>query len=604
MNIKHILSFFLAVFSFYILHAQDENDSDSSATLVKNINNTIPIKSLDVNNIGFINLDADKSEFNTDDFLLKLNQYTRISRVENSLNESIIGEVQERDIIIAAISSKNIHWNTLYKLSSLLSKTKLILVSFLPLKEISFNNYVFNATTIIQFQSYNTINSESAAEIIFGAKTTNAVLEEDVNNNFKSGSGILLNKTIRMGYTSPSQEGLDEDFINRKVDSIMKEGIEQHAFPGAQLLVAKNNNIIYHKSFGYHTYDNIQKVSNYDLYDLASVTKVTGPLPVIMQLVDKGIIDIDEKFSTYWKPWRNVKNKKDLTFREILAHQAGLEPYYIFLNEIIKNRKFVSRFVSNTESNKYSVKIYKDLYLNKRFVKKMYRIINRTEVSEIKKYKYSGLSFLIYPEMIKQLTGINYEKYVRDSIYRPLGATNLIFNPIGKYPESLIVPTELDTIYRNAYVKGWVHDENASLLGGVSGNAGLFGTANDLAKLIKMYQNLGEYGGKRYISEKTMKEFTRVQYPENNNKRGLGFDKPLLNNATLDISHASPAPEVSAQSFGHGGFTGTYVWADPVNNLMFIFLSNRVYPTRNNRNLYNLNIRPSLQQVFYQANLN
>src|SRR5690606_35754074 len=242
--------------------------------------------------------------------------------------------------------------------------------------------------------------------------------------------------------------------------------------------------------------------------------------------------------------------------------------------------------------------IYDGLYIKKNFPRKMYRILNRSEVSPIKKYKYSGLSFMLYPKMIEQMTGVPYQDYVRDSVYKPLGASSLMFNPKGKYPDYLIVPTEVDTIYRHTLVKSWVHDENASLLGGISGNAGLFGTAEDLAKLMYMYQSMGTYAGKRFISENTLKEFTSVQFPENDNKRGLGFDKPLLGNAEFDISKASPAPEVSPESFGHGGFTGTYIWADPVHQLIFIFLSNRVYPNRSHSILYQLNLRPYLQQVF------
>ncbi|MCX2681304.1 serine hydrolase [Galbibacter sp. EGI 63066] len=399
----------------------------------------------------------------------------------------------------------------------------------------------------------------------------------------------------------PEDEGLNSAYIDHKVDSIMKKGIEEQAFPGAQLLVAKNNTTIYHKTFGYHTYDSLQRVGKSDLYDLASVTKISGALPVLMQLVDQGKINLDEKFSTYWNPWKRKKDKRDLTLREILAHQAGLEPYIVFVNEVMKKGRFKKRFVRSKRSNRFSVQLYDGLYLNKRFYNKMKRIINRSDVSSEKKYKYSGLSFLLYPEIIKDLTGIDYQKYVMDSIYRPLGANNLMFNPKGKYPDSLIVPTEIDTIFRKDLVRAWVHDENAGLMGGLSGNAGLFATANDLAKLIFMYQNMGNYGGKQYISEATMKEFIRVQYPENDNYRGLGFDKPLLNNKELDITKAYPAPEVSSESFGHSGFTGTFVWADPVNNLMFIFLSNRVYPNRSHRKLYSLDIRQALQQVFYQA---
>ena len=192
---------------------------------------------------------------------------------------------------------------------------------------------------------------------------------------------------------------------------------------------------------------------------------------------------------------------------------------------------------------------------------------------------------------------------MNQTFYSSLGTNTLGFNPKIKNFANAIVPTEMDSVFRKTLTKGWVHDGNAALLGGISGNAGLFATANDMAKLMQLYVQYGTYGGKRYLSEATVAEFTKVQYPDNNNRRGLGFDKPLLNNSELDLSDAYPAPEASPESFGHAGFTGTFVWADPKNQLVFIFLSNRVYPTRENRKLYELNIRPALHQVFYKADL-
>ena len=199
------------------------------------------------------------------------------------------------------------------------------------------------------------------------------------------------------------------------------------------------------------------------------------------------------------------------------------------------------------------------------------------------------------------MTGVPYEKYIEDNVFRPIGAGTLGFLPSTKNFPNRIVPTEIDTLYRHTLTQGWVHDENASLLGGISGNAGLFGTAEDLSKIMQLYARYGEYGGNQIIPETVVKEFIKVQYPENDNRRGLGFDKPLLGNDTLALKDAYPAPEVSAESFGHSGFTGTFVWADPENQLVYIFLSNRVYPTREHRALYDLNIRSAVQQVFYKA---
>ena len=404
-------------------------------------------------------------------------------------------------------------------------------------------------------------------------------------------------------YDSPTSVGLDSTYINNQVDSIMQNAIQEKAFPGAQLLVAKQGKVIFHKVYGFHTYDSIQKVSHNDIYDLASVTKITGPLPALMKLYEEGKLDLDKPFSTYWKTWKNRNDKKDITLRELLAHQAGMEPYIVFLNEVLKKGKSKQRFIRRTKHKRYSKMAFSDMYIKDRFVHKVYRQIKRSNVSKNKVYRYSGLASLIYPQLIETISGQDYQTYLKQNFFDPLGCTTLTYNPNFKNFPNKIVPTELDSIFRKAYVKGFVHDENASLFGGVSGNAGLFGTAEDLAKYMQMLLQKGSYNGKQYLKASTVNEFIRVQYPENDNRRGLGFDKPLIGNDTLPLKEAYPAPQVSPSSFGHSGFTGTFVWADPDHEIVFIFLSNRVYPSRSHRNIYDLNIRPKLQQVFYTSTL-
>ncbi|AKA35098.1 serine hydrolase domain-containing protein [Flagellimonas lutaonensis] len=405
-------------------------------------------------------------------------------------------------------------------------------------------------------------------------------------------------------YAHPSEVGLDSVYIHSQADSIITNGIKEGAFPGAQVLAAKNGRIIFHKAYGFHTYDSAQAVSPNDVYDLASVTKITAPLPALMKLVDEGKLNLDVPFSTYWKPWQKRKDKRDLTLREILAHQAGLQPYIVFLNKVRKkNGQLKKRFVRQQPNKRFQKQAYEGLFVKNRLGRKVQRMIDRSKVSEEKKYRYSGLPFLIFPKLIEQLTGEGYETYLEKHFYGPMGTKTLCFNPKQKKLPNAIVPTEIDTLFRHTLTQGWVHDENAALLGGVSGNAGLFGSAHDLAKLMLMYQNYGALNGQRYLSEKTVKEFTRVQYAENENRRGLGFDKPLLGNDTLALKDAYPAPAASPESFGHSGFTGTFVWADPEEQLVFVFLSNRVYPTRERRQLYDLNIRTALHQVFYKAKI-
>ncbi|MEN8666138.1 MAG: serine hydrolase [Flavobacteriaceae bacterium] len=391
-----------------------------------------------------------------------------------------------------------------------------------------------------------------------------------------------------------------------KVDSLIKDAIAQKAFPGAQVLVAFQGEILLEKAYGFHTYDSLVPVQTTDLYDLASVTKILGPLPAIMALVEQGVLELDAPFSTYWTPWKKYRDKKDLTLREILAHQAGLTPYIVFLNEVIAYPKrgapkLKKRFVRERPSNRFTLMAYENKYIHRRFPQKMYRKINRAAPSTEKKYNYSGLAFLLFPSLIEQLTGEDYLSYMRSHFYDPLGAHNLGYLPAQRLRNKRVVPTERDSLFRKALTQNYVHDENAALFGGVSGNAGLFSNAASVYKILNMWLQGGSVGGRKYLSAETISTFTAVQYPENNNRRGLGFDKPLLGNNSLPASESYPAPSVSPESYGHSGFTGTFVWVDPTHELIYIFLSNRVYPSRTQRGIYTTNIRETVQEAIYKG---
>src|SRR6056300_225422 len=394
--------------------------------------------------------------------------------------------------------------------------------------------------------------------------------------------------------------------FEHKADSLIHEAIKQKAFPGAQILVAHQGKILLEKAYGFHTYDSLVPVQTNDLYDLASVTKILGPLPALMALVEQGVLDLDTPFSQYWTPWKKYRNKKDLSLREILAHQAGLVPYIVFLNEVMAYPKRAApklkrRFVRDRPSKRLALVAYENKYIHHRFPQKMYRKINRAAPSTEKKYNYSGLAFLLFPSLIEQLTGEDYRSYMRSHFYDPLGAHNLGYLPAQRLPNKRVVPTERDSLFRKALTQNYVHDENAALFGGVSGNAGLFSNDASVYKILNMWLQGGSVGWRQYLSAETIAAFTAVQYPENNNRRGLGFDKPLLGNDNLPASKSYPAPSVSPESYGHSGFTGTFVWVDPTHELIYIFLSNRVYPSRTQRGIYTTNIRETVQEAIYKG---
>ncbi len=444
------------------------------------------------------------------------------------------------------------------------------------------------------------LTQELTAQLIFGAIGSQGRLPV-LLNHFPLGAGIFTPAVSRLAYTIPEEEGVNSRYLNKKIDSIVNLGLSIKAYPGCEVLIARRGAVIFHKTYGYHTYYNRIKVEKSDLYDFASVTKVTAALPAIMKLYDEGKLKLDVPFYRYWPAFKH-SNKSKITLREILAHQAGLQAWIPYWKKTVKkNGEFKRRIFRDDSSSRFDVPVIEDLYMNRNYRKTMYKEIKKSPVSPEKKYLYSGLGFYLFPQIVKNLSGEAFQAFLKENFYHPLGAYSLTFNPYRFDPMPNIVPTEIDTFFRKKAIHGYVDDEGAAMMGGISGNAGLFGTANDLAKLTQMYLNMGYYGGSQFISDSTLTEFTRYQYPENDNRRGLGFDKPLLGNDTLPENQSYPAKSASSYSFGHSGFTGTFFWADPKEQLLYIFLSNRVYPTRKNRKLIQLNIRTNIQQAIYDA---
>ncbi|KAF0238775.1 MAG: hypothetical protein FD181_776 [Prolixibacteraceae bacterium] len=444
------------------------------------------------------------------------------------------------------------------------------------------------------------LHQELAAQLIFGTFDVTGKLPVTVDTRFKFNQGIVLKSNKSLAYAIPEETGIKSELLAKKIDSLAYLGINNGAYPGCQVLIAKDGNVIFHKTYGYHTYDKKMPVKETDLYDWASITKVTGPLPAIMKLVDEKKLDIDQPLCKYWPDFKN-SNKENIKITDFLAHQSGI-PAWIPFWQMAANKKgeLDPNYFKHRPTEGYQVRVSENLYLKDDFKKLIYDSIRNTKLGP-KKYVYSCLSFHIYPEVIAKLAGMNYEEYLKSTFYRPLGATTITYNPYMLFTLNQIIPTETDELFRKQTIRGFVHDEGAAMLGGISGNAGLFGTTGDLAKLFQMYLQKGYYGGKRYISEETVGRFIKIQFPENNNRRGLGFDKPLIDNNKKTLKDAYPAIDAGENSFGHSGFTGTFVWADPDNGLLYIFMSNRVCPTRENGKLFDLNIRTAMHQEIYNC---
>ena len=380
--------------------------------------------------------------------------------------------------------------------------------------------------------------------------------------------------------------------IDFRVDSLINSSISQKAFPGAQVYIKIGEEILTNKSFGYHTYDSIVKVENNHVYDLASLTKVLSSTIALMKLYEDFDLNLNDPVSKYF-PELKKSNKKNTTFNEVLSHTSGWTPY-INHHYLLKRKKgkLKRSIIRNKKSKRFNLKVSKNLFLRESYHKKIFKRIKKSEVNIPGEYLYSGLFFFYVPRLVEKITSQKYEDYLNGTFYQNIKNNSLGFNP-SDY--SNVVPTEQDDFFRNTLVHGTVHDEAASLFGGRSGNAGLFGSAQSIGELIKILETWAFNNSNTLLKKSTITKFTEYAIPESNIRRGLGFDKP-----TREIEKNYPNKNLSEQSFGHTGFTGTFFWTDPKAKLSIVFLTNRVYPTRQNPKLYEKNIRSKLLDIVFE----
>ena len=583
--------------------------SREAVTLLQNRDSILPVKHLEKEKIAAVVVGSDTLTR----FQEYLKKYTRMDLftvpADTAGLQKVLTRLSGYSLVILGIQGTDQHPYRNFGLNSgevaaidsIITNNRTVTVFFgNPFALTLFRHIPESRALLVTYQE-TPVMQELAAQMVFGAYGVRGRLPVSVEGLFRTGDGITLKANGRLRYDIPEAVGMDSRFLEHHIDSLCLNGLDSAAYPGCEVLVARHGTVIFHKTYGYFTYARQSPVNPDDLYDFASVTKITGPLPALMRLHDQGKFKLDVPLSTYWPDFRH-SNKKNIIVRDVLAHQGRLQawiPYW--RNTVNKRGDLRRRYYSLDSTDKYTTYVAPRIFLKDSYRKKIYKAIKKSPLLPEKKYLYSGLSFYLWPQIIENLTGRDYETYLKDSVYRPLGAWDLTFNPYKHYPLSRIAPTENDTFFRKEQLRGWVHDEGASMMGGVSGNAGLFGTVNDLAKLMQMYLNMGIYGGRRIISDSTMREFTRYQFPENDNRRGLGFDKPALNRDEVPPEEAYPAVSASTASFGHSGYTGTFTWVDPANGLLYIFFSNRVYPTRLNTKLIKMNIRTNILEAIYQA---
>jgi CubicO group peptidase (beta-lactamase class C family) len=385
----------------------------------------------------------------------------------------------------------------------------------------------------------------------------------------------------------------------KKIDEIVNEAIIKNATPGCQILVARNGSIVLEKGYGYYTYDSIMPVDTRTIYDLASITKVAATTQAIMKLVESDKIQLEDTLGKYL-PELAGSNKGSLVIREVLAHQSGLRAFYPFWKNTIEDDNHVLHYYSDIPNETHSNEVAYGMFAAEDLKDSLWQWTVETKLRKKRysykpyDYKYSDLGFYLLQVLVERVSDTGLDAYVDSAFYKPMGMSTLTFNPLCKFPLMRIAPTERDTEFRHVLVWGTVHDQIAAMKGGVSGHAGLFGNANDIAKIMQMQLQDGFYGGIHYLDKETIENFTSQQFK--NNRRGLGWDKPDKDNDSSSTSRYA-----SYDTFGHSGFTGTIVWADPTFNLVFVFLSNRIYPSISNTKLIDLEIRKRIHDVVYES---
>lgn len=576
-----------------------------ATTLLKNNNNIVPMQNIGKKVFTVKCFGSD----NTSPFKNRIESYgVKSDTIKSSNRINIIGIYSGRESVANNVKA------------AFKSGTNILVFFTSPYNMAKYQDIIESADAVIMAYEEHNRAQECAAELIMGGIAAEGKLPVDAFP-FKRGDGVATQCT-RLGYAPAEAVGMNGDAL-ATIDTIVNEGVAKGAYPGCQVLIAKDGKIVYEKAFGKRAGRDSRDVTLADIYDLASVTKGAVVMPAIIHLNSKGEFDIESRVNQYITV-PDTSKVGNITMRQLLFHESGLpsgiNPYYLLTDSnsytgrlyhwkqqspytiqidkqtYANNRaKLRSDLISKSRSNGFDIKISEALWANSAIGDTITNRILNIEPFENKKYRYSDLNFILLQKVVEKISASSLNTLADSLFFAPLGMSRTTFQPLKKFNRWEIMPTENDNFLRKELMCGYPHDETACILGGVSGNAGLFGTAHDLAKLLQMMLNGGTYGGEHFLSDASIDLFT--QTTSEKSRRSLGFDKPDMKNE--DKSPCSPdAPQ---EVYGHTGYTGTCFWVDKKNNMIFVFLSNRVYPHRWNTKLMKMNIRPKIQNVMYEA---
>lgn len=587
-------------------------------TLLKDNKKIIPLKGLDKRKIAAVSIG--ESADNT--FHTMLKNYADVTCFNVSDSDGLVKikkDLEPYNTVIVSVHTTRKNANA--AIQQVLANKETILTFFtVPYQMSSYAGAIKDAEGVLLAYENTDMAQDYAAQAIFGGNEIGGKIPVSVRGIFKEGKGIETEK-VRLSYDIPESVGV-KSFGLDGIETIVKEGIAAQAYPGCQVLVAKDGVVIYNRSFGAFEYNNERPVTNDDIYDLASMTKASAAVPAIMKLYDEKEFKLSDPLSSFL-PVLKGTDKSQITFREALLHETGLPSFIPYYMNAIDQSSFEGKLFNGSQTALYSAEfdtntwarvdfkfktnlvspsskqgflpLADGLFINKAYKDTIIYEIANTKLRKSKSYLYSCLNFMLLGEAVNKISTKNLDAFTQENFFQKLGSVTTTYTPRKKFDKSRIVPTEKDDFLRNQLLQGYVHDEGAAFMGGISGNAGLFSNANDLAKLYQMWLNNGTYGGEEYLSEKTCRMFTSTKSATS--RRGLGFDKP-----DMRTNKSSPcSPSTPGSVYGHTGFTGTCFWVDPDNQMIYIFLSNRVYDKRTHKELMNLSIRQRIQEEIYAA---
>lgn len=577
---------------------------EQAITLVSNKDNIVPIADIANNKIATIAIGVDKpSAFqktvkryvNSESFQIDKNpNLSQLESLNQSLKNTDLVIVTFNDMSKYAQKNFGIDTTTLEFLDRLQASKKLVVVIHgSPYALKYFEKY---RNVIVTYNDEN-LTQNIAAQSIFGSNPLKGRLPVGISPNMRNGTGIYKEGLGRLGFSIPERVGMNSHVLSG-LDDLAYEMISEKAAPGGQVLVAKNGKVVYEKSYGYHTYEKETPTNNNHIYDVASITKVCASTLCLMKLYDEDKLDLNASLNRYLHSEVDTSNKKDINIRAMLAHHARLAGWIPFYANTISDSKTptpLKEYYSDTKNSKYNIQVKENLYMRSDYRDSIWSRIYASELKEKKGYRYSDLSFYMFHKIIRRLTNYRIDDYSYNEFYKPLGLSKTGYLPLQRHNQSIIAPTEEDNYFRQGRIQGYVHDMGAAMFGGVAGHAGLFSNAYELGIIFQMLLNEGSYGGKEYLKPSTVKTFTK-RYHESS-RRGLGFDMKELDNAkTLNMSEMA-----SASTFGHLGFTGISAFADPEYDLIFIFITNRTYPSMKNNKFGKGDYRPKAQTIVYKS---